>query len=160
MYIYVIDSGTGEEKVLSLLPHEVVFNKGLPSETILGTLSKISSKGNEIKINDFIPNPVFINFLHNIIAKYGPQVSGLSIQAQKQQKGWVYIVDARCPDPQGRVLPEDIIGAFKIADGRIMPNSYTRNDNHLILSERGLFKLESTLSEYLIQESLKLLEKN
>lgn len=159
MYLYAVEVGNKIQKVIALLPPEQVKGIKLASQCILGSLKNNGFEDDDINLGNFYPNPTFINFLHGVIAKYGTQVSSLSAQAQKQEKGWVYIIDARCPDPQGRVLPEDIIGAFEVVNGKITSDSYKKNDKHLIFSEKGFFKLQSTLNKYLIQESLKLLEK-
>jgi hypothetical protein len=36
----------------------------------------------------------------------------------------VYLLDARTPDPSGRVPPHDIIGAFDVRDGALVTGSY------------------------------------
>jgi hypothetical protein len=159
MFIYSISSEKGNEQVLSLISPEAIYNKNMPSETIVGKLAKDLSENDKINFNNFIPNLSFINFLHDVIAKHGSKVSSLSAQAQKQKKGWVYLIDGRCSDSQGEVLPEDIIGSFEVIEGQIIPNSYQKNSKHLIFSKKGLFKLQSTLNKHLMQESLKLLEK-
>jgi hypothetical protein len=159
MYIYSISSEKSDEQVLSLVSPEVIYNKKMPSEIIIGKLAKKLSESKKINFEDFIPNSSFINFLHDVIAKHGSKVSSLSVQAQKQKKGWVYLIDGRCSDSQGEVLPEDIIGSFEVIEGKIIPDSYQKNSKHLIFSKKGLFKLQSTLNKHLMQESLKLLEK-
>jgi hypothetical protein len=160
MYIYTINSENSCQQVLSLLSPDEIANKKLPSETIVGKLAKNSSENDKINFDDFIPNSIFINFLHNVISKYAIEVSGLCAEAKRQEKGWIYIVDGRCSNPQGEVLPEDVIGAFEVVDGQITSNSYQRNSQHLIFSKKGLFKLQSKLNKYLMQESIKLLQKN
>jgi len=39
----------------------------------------------------------------------------------------------------------DIIGQFAVRDGVIVPESYRRNDDHLLFSDDGLFQLDDEL---------------
>lgn len=152
MYIYTVNRADKIEKVVSLLSPEEVADKGLPSQAILGSLKDSLSSSDVINSDNFVPNQKFVEFLHNIIAKYAPQLPKLCLEAQQQKQGWVYIIDGRCSNPRGRVLPEDIIGGFEVKEGQINSESYQRNRDHLIFSRKGLFKLEPKLQEYLIEE--------
>jgi hypothetical protein len=58
-------------------------------------------------------------------------------EAARLGNGWVYIIDQRTPTPGGQVPPEDIIGAFEVKDGDILPGSYRASPNHMILSPNG-----------------------
>jgi hypothetical protein len=80
-----------------------------------------------------------------VIAEHGPSVPGLIAEARRKVDGWVYIVDGRAPSPQGPVSPEDIIGAFQVKDGEVVPGSYQRNGNHAVLSTNGFFRLDAML---------------
>ncbi len=67
----------------------------------------------------------------------------------------MYLIDARTPTPAGVVPPSDIIGAFEVRAGEVVPRSYQPNVNHLLVSSNGLFKLESALHEKLVERLLK-----
>ena len=66
--------------------------------------------------------------------------------------GWVYVIDQRTRTPQGRIPPEDIIGAFAVQRGQVVPASYQRCPQHLILSADGFFQLGAELQACLLDE--------
>jgi hypothetical protein len=77
-------------------------------------------------------------------------------QAKQQQTGWLYIIDLRRhsserADPLESML-EDIIGAFRIHDSKIISESYQPIIEHKILSARGFFKIQPELHEHLIEK--------
>jgi hypothetical protein len=154
MYIYTIKINDKQQQIVSLLAPEEVNDKGLPSPSILGTLLQNNSQ--DINLNNFVPNSNFIDFLHSIIAKFAPNTSGINDEAKRQKNGWIYIIDARHNKQRENVLTEDIIGAFEVNEGEIKTESYQRNNNHLIFSQNGFFKLEPSLQKHLIEETRKL----
>ena len=82
-----------------------------------------------------------------------PKTQGLQAAAAQQVDGWVYIIDLRTPEsPQGRVPPEDIIGAFEVRSGEVVPGSYQASEEHRVLTENGLVQLPSSLREAFVRE--------
>jgi hypothetical protein len=154
MYIYTIKTNNKQQQIVSLLAPEEVSDRGLPSISILGTL--LESNSQNINLNNFVPNSNFIDFLHSVIASFAPNTPGINAEAKRQRNGWIYIIDARHNRQRESVLPEDIIGAFEVNEGKIKTESYQRNNNHLIFSQNGFFKLEPTLQKHLIEETQKL----
>ena len=106
-------------------------------------------------VANFRPNKPFVELLHGVIAMHAPNLPGLKAEARRQGAGWVYLIDARTPTPDGEVPPHDIIGAFEVQDSAIVPGSYQPNANHQILSSQGLFQLEPTLQEQLMERITK-----
>jgi len=141
--------------VLSFLtPEESQMREGLPGEAIIGWITGAVKAGEELALvqENFRPNKAFVEFLHRAIAQFGPDCPGLQAAAQGQEEGWVYIIDGRTPSPQGTVPLEDILGAFEVADGRLVRGSYQGSRTHLLVSEHGLFILEAWLYEKMMQE--------
>ena len=159
MYVVTVDINNKLQQIISLLAPDTITNNQIPSQLIVGMLSKPLEQNKTIDLDSFIPNQPFIDFLHSVIAKCGPKIPQLRAKAEQQGKGWIYIIDARCPDLLGRILPEDIIGAFNIQNGQISSQSYERGKDHLIFSRHGFFKLEPGLQKYLMEEVHQLLEK-
>ena len=62
------------------------------------------------------------------------------------------MIDLRTPDgPQGRVPTEDIIGAFEIKEGKILADSYWRNEEHkLYTKKKGCLSLPGPLQAALL----------
>lgn len=130
------------QNVMSLLsPEEVDSLGGLPGEAIAGIV-----EGEAATPEAFRPNSRFIEFMHQVIRAAGPLDPDLRAAAREQGSGYVYIIDLRTPDgPQGRVPPEDIIGAFKIENGEILPDSYAANERHRVFTACGLVLLPPSL---------------
>lgn len=97
-------------------------------------------------------NPVFVDFMHKRIARREPELPGLIEEAERQGSGWVYVIDQRTPTPQDGVPPEDIVGAFEIKYGQVIPASYQANPKHSILTENGFFSLGPALQPCLLEE--------
>jgi hypothetical protein len=162
MYIYEIKQKNILRNVVSLVSPQEMNGRDLPIQAILGHITEILDKDDVLTSDNFIPNPRFIDFLHDIIFKYAPRLPGMIAEAEKQKEGHVYIIDRRCTTPQADLadIIEDIIGVFEVRDGKILSESYQRNDNHILFSNRGIFKLESKLQEYLLAETRDCLSKN
>jgi len=96
--------------------------------------------------------------MHAVIARRGPTLPGLIAEARRLGKGWVYVIDQRTPTPQGAVPSEDIVGAFEIKGGKVVPGSYRPSPEHRILSARGFLRLGSELQPYLLEELASLAE--
>lgn len=152
MYIYTLKIDNKLQEVVSLLSPEQVNEKGLPPHTIIGTKVTSFYQNETINVDNFQPNPKFIYFFHSVIAKYGKEIPELIAEAKRQKEGWIYIIDGRRSSPKDRVLPEDIIGAFEIKKGHISSDSYQKNDNYLIFSHKGFFRLQTILNQYLVEE--------
>jgi hypothetical protein len=66
--------------------------------------------------------------------------------------GFVAIVDQRTPTPDAEVPPEDIIGAFEVHNGMIVPELYRASPNHRLLTGDGFFQLDPLLAKCLLRE--------
>jgi len=133
--------------VVSLLPEDLVFRLGLTRQAVVGV---IVDSNRELTPENFRPNKAFVDLLHSTIATYGPELEPLREAARQQVTGWLYVIDGRTPTPTGEVPPHDICGRFDLRDGVVVQDSYERNPNHDILSENGLFRLEPTLQQRLM----------
>ena len=146
-------------KVLSVLtPEDVEHIGGLPAEAIAGAFGTrvkdadiLSDKEERLSVARFRPNAVFADFMHRVIATYGPSDPDLQAAAAEQGSGFLYIVDLRTPEsPTGRVSPEDIVGAFTVDEGKI--DDYRPNPNHLLFTEHGLVCLPPSLAALHLRE--------
>jgi hypothetical protein len=96
--------------------------------------------------------------MHGVIARRGPELPGLIAEARRLCDGWVYVIDQRTRTPQDAVPPEDIVGAFEVKGGQVVPGSYRPGPKHMILSADGFFRLGSELLPCLLEELDVLLE--
>ena len=158
--IYVVHAPEGVQHVVSLLSTEIAFSpssNGLAPEAIIGICNRPLKPGETLAPANFARNRIFVDFLHDVIARRGPENPSLQSAARKQGDGCVYIIDGRTPDPEGDVPRHDIIGAFGVKQGEIDSGSYEANPHHVILSPDGFFQLDPTLLEFLMEE---LVERN
>jgi hypothetical protein len=155
IYAYLIDAAEGERQVLSLLsPADAA--SGLPSEAIVGSLR--DAKG-AIEPENFAANPLFGEFLHHVIERHATRSQAFRDEARRLRAGWLFVTDLRTAHPEGPVPPEDILGAFRIENGEVLPHSYQRSDRHRLLTERGFFRLDPAVERALI-DALRGLERD
>jgi hypothetical protein len=150
--VYRVRMPDGLKDVVSLLPMEAGFSEGLAPEAIVGVSTLLLDRGQKMTPENFVRNRVFVEFLHDVIARCGPEIPALQAEAREQGDGCVFMIDGRTPDPQGNVPPHDIIGAFEVKAGGIVSGSYKANHNHVLLSQDGFFQLDAMLFERLMDE--------
>lgn len=153
--IYVVHAPEGIQHVVSLLPTDIAFSAtsaGLASEAIIGVCKRPLERGEILLPANFSTNRVFVDFLHDVIARRAPENASLRAAARAQGEGWVYLIDSRTPDPEGDVPVQDIIGAFEVKQGEIVSGSYEANPRHVILSSNGFFQLDPALLQCLVEE--------
>jgi hypothetical protein len=147
VFIYDVTTPDGEAaRFVSLLPPDLANVIGLPGEAVMGKMGE----GEEVGPDNFETNPEFLRFLHWVIGKHGSDCPGIIEACRRQQDGFVYVLDARTPDPTGEVSSEDIIGAVKVENGE--PISYEGHSAYRVFTENGFLGLEPWLKEKLIEE--------
>jgi hypothetical protein len=137
--IFEVQTDNGFIGMVSFLSQEVVFTKGLSTESIIGT---VPLGGDQIAPSNFTPNPVFVDYLHKFVARHTPALPEFQADVKRQKNGWVYIIDFRTGDVNGAVPPEDIIGAFEVKP----------NPNYRLFTEKGFFVLHPRLEARLVEE--------
>jgi hypothetical protein len=152
VYVCQVDTPDGVRDYVTLLPPELFCTRGLASEAIVGELLRRPGSEETITPQNFAPNRVFVEFMHGVIARHAPRQPGCRAEAERLGQGWIYIIDQRTPTPHGPVPTEDIIGAFEVKGGAVVPQSYRASPNHLILSSGGFFRLDRGLQTCLLQE--------
>src|SRR6185295_5805288 len=88
----------------------------------------------------FQQNPQFIRFMAVAIGKHCAGCPGLIAETQRQQNGFVYILDKRTPTPDDGVPPEDIVGGVEIQDGQMI--RFHGSPNYRILTANGFMQLD------------------
>ena len=153
--VYTIrNRDTGQyEYYVSFVPHDFTFQRGLPSEAIMG---RLIDGPDLFEPEHFRPNVRFLEFLHDVIARHAANCPGLIAEAQRQKEGLVYIIDARTPSPMGEVPPEDIIGAVEVQNGSV--SDYQGNPNYQVFTASGLLKLDSWFRSRMLEEISGILE--
>lgn len=137
-------------RALSPLPPERIAAGGLPRHAIAEVLRGLPGEPGTLEVN-----PEFVRLLHEVVRERAIEDEEARAEAQRQVHGWLYIVDARHAPGSGHVPPEDIIGYFRVEDGRLVPGSYTPNPNHLVFSGSGLVRLPGAMHEALLEALLR-----
>lgn len=146
-YVYTVVIEGVKRHCLSLLPKEVVFEKGVQSAAIVGFL-----QNEQLEFDDFVENKVFKDFFHQVIAQHLPKQGDFLTEGKKIGTGYVYLVDKRTKKPKGDIPVQDIIGAINFENGNVVSDSYLPNNNYKLLTNRGLFQLPPALEEILLDE--------
>jgi hypothetical protein len=146
--VYATEAGD----CLSLLPADHVSKYGLAPQAIIGQLVGDGATDEPLTPESFVANHEFHEFLHGVVARYGPAVPELADEARQLRDGWIYVVDHRTPTPGGRVRPEDVIGGFEVRAGAVVAHSYQPIPAHQLMTERGFFDLGAELQERLVFE--------
>jgi hypothetical protein len=152
-YIYRTDTDEGPRDYVSLLSLEQVEAQGgLAPEAVVGVLTRRAEEDEAITPAAFMRNRAFLDFMHDVVARRAPRLPGFVAQAYRLREGWLPIVDRRSPSPEGPVPPQDVVGAFEVKGGAVIPGSYRRSPDHLILTEEGFFDLGPELMPCLLAE--------
>jgi hypothetical protein len=149
-YVYRIRTPDGEVEVVSLVPPEQVVSEGLSAPAIIGGYGGIVENERDL-VSGFRPNGAFLDLLHSLISAHAPALRAVQESARRQGSGEVLVIDGRTPTPDGEIPSRDIIGGFSVENGAIVPESYQPNPHHRLLTADGLFQLEPTLYERLIE---------
>ena len=152
MYVCRVDTPSGTKDYVTLIAPDVAFSRGLAPEAIVGVLLRPLKPEESITPEVFARNRIFVDFLHEVIARYGPDQPGCQTEAIRLGDGWIYIIDQRTPTPEGPVPPEDIVGALEVKDGNVVPGSYRASTKHMILASNGFFRLDGGLQQCLLRE--------
>ena len=150
--VYRVNLNNELADLVSLLPpSETIHGGGLPIEGILGKCKRLMADNESLTEENLIPNKVFVDLLHEVIATFAPQNPDFQAEVRRQGDGWVYIIDARTQTPEDAVPPQDIIGAFQVTGGQLVPGSYSPSPKHSLLTSRGLFQLGPALHARLLE---------
>lgn len=152
IYVCRVQTPDGFEDYVTLVSPESSLQHGLAPEAIVGVLSRPLNPGEQITPQVFARNRMFVEFLHEVIARHVPSEPSCRTEARRLGSGWLYIIDQRTATPAGDVPPEDIVGSFEVKDGDIVPSSYRSNPKHVILSANGFFQLSQFLHSCLLKE--------
>jgi hypothetical protein len=120
-----------------LAPDEVKALGQMPFQATLGVYDWPDDS-----VESFRPNRAFVELLQRVVEEMGMRAPELAHGVQDQGEGWLYAIDPRTPKgPDGRVSPEDIIGAFEVRDGELVDGSYQPNDQYRVLTENGMTQM-------------------
>lgn len=147
-----VQTTQGVVAYVTLAPPGEVTKRGLVTQEIIGQLFDLHRADGPFEPDNFARNRAFVDFMHGVIQKHAPAAPNLVAAAKIQANGWVHIIDGRTPTPQGPVPAEDVLGAFQVKDGEIVPGSYQANPNRRILSRNGFFQLEPMLQQRLLDD--------
>ena len=151
-YLIEINENGAKKHYLSLFLPDDFDGQEIPQEAIIGRLKTFDpSVKPPFTSDNFVVNLAFIKFLHEVIKHRGSEDPELIAVAQEQGEGMGIMADRRCIKA-GNLEREDVIGAFEIKNGKIIPESYEENESYEVNSEKGFMILGSWLEGVLLEE--------
>ena len=140
--------GPRQKYFFSVLPPEIIWQRGLVGEAIVGECTENPNEGESIDPTKFVANSVFKDFLHQVIAGCSnlPAIAG---EANRIGRGLVTVIDKRVPNVNAAIAPADILGGFVVEGGKV--TDYIRNPNHVLLNDYGFFSLEPPIEAALLK---------
>jgi len=145
--VTLVDTDIDDEKIITF--NSISHLDNIPEKFKIGKI-KINIETKEIL--NFTANNEFVTFLHKTIKENATKNPEMILAGKSQKEGWIYIIDARTPTPQGDVPNEDIIGAFEVKNGTLIKDSYYQMDKHILLNSKGLFGLDDYTTKILINK--------
>lgn len=79
----VHEPGQEPQDLVTPLPPEVTFSQGIIPEAIVGVHKRCLEDGGAIEPEHFVRNKVFNDFMHEVIARHGPELDGLRTEARR-----------------------------------------------------------------------------
>ena len=148
IYQVTVEEAGGSAQFITFLPPDDTYRiGGLPPETVVG---RLLTTGAELSGTNFVRNVSFVEFMHGVIARVVPDIEEYVEAARRQQTGALHVHDARAYETNRDVAARDIIGSFRVEDGKIVPDSYARNPEHRIVSEYGMFTPHPEIQDRLL----------
>lgn len=154
IFIYEVEHDGECHYYVSPLPYEHGFGSGLRPEAIMGELT---NGPEEVTLDHFNHSPAFLQFLARVIGKRMSEWPGLIAEVQRQQNGFVYLIDKRTLTPNDAVPPEDIIGGIEIRAGQML--RFHSNPSYRMFTENGFMHLDDWMRERLLEEIVTLSER-
>ncbi|MCB9741175.1 MAG: hypothetical protein H6740_00945 [Alphaproteobacteria bacterium] len=148
VHVYARQIGDRMLYCLSLLnPTDVVAAGGLHRAAILGT----SSDPHRLSADSFLPNPLFLDLLFEVVEDAAPGLHTLQRRAVFARRGTLRVWDGRS---RGRTSPDaqaDVLGTLEVREGRIQGHTFLPNPDYSPLSDRGLMRLPPGLLKPLME---------
>lgn len=148
--VSVTDKDNEETYLYSILPEDFISEHGLMNMSVVGgfTDNERDKEGNLV-VDSFQENPEFVNLLHQFLENFGRYSEVVLSQLPQHEEGsWVYLVDQRVADLSAAIAPKDIIGGYKVEDGKL--GEYAGNPSHELLTDEGIFMIGVKLKQELI----------
>lgn len=136
-YIYQVNANGKDCRYASVLPMNIVKEKGLVAEAIAGEV--VASDESDLSAG-FKPNPAFIRFLQWSIAQHVNECDAIIEEAKRVGSGNVMVPDFRKPDEDGSIAAEDVIGLVEVIDGKI--TKFHGSPDYTPFSNKGFMILD------------------
>ncbi len=152
VFVFQVNVGANVQEVVSVLGPGTVFEHGLCTEAILGVVRPGPTSEPKITPERFQENPAFVQYLRELISSRIYDTEGIRRAGEQQGEGYVYLIDARTPQPDGQVPSADVIEAVQVQGGSLVAASYQHNPNHQLLTKDGFFRLPTELETILLAD--------
>lgn len=151
--MYTITQDGRERTLLSLMPLDDGFERGIPTEAILGELTDANA---DLSEENFTANVAFIKFMHESIATHVRSCPSLIERAKRLGEGQLPLLDGRIPAGQKQVNAADVLGFAQVENERIV--RYTACMQHKLVYQDQVVRFEPFLYERLLGDLLRITE--
>lgn len=148
LYIYPAMIDNVEYHYVSILPQEIVAEKGLDERSILG---KIIDPSAGPSAGNVAVNPLFVTLLQKSIRESLAFTPELHEEGKRKINGLIYIIDGRAHGSE-HLEAKYVAGAFPVKDGVVNTESYVPGPNYELIDEKGAFELPDVVINYLLKE--------
>lgn len=152
-YLYTLNEKAGNRCLASPVPENLIQKNGLPAEAIAGEFTEGAENTSE---ETFKQNPLFLQFLHWVLAKHIRQCPGFIAQAKQKADGQVLIVDLRSSPINKDVPRKDILAVVDIKDGQAV--KFHGLKDYKVFTESGFTRVDPWLHDKVVEELRSLIE--
>lgn len=138
-----------EHKYLTMVPLELIQEKGLLPEAIVGEYFGLDNEQLELTSRTCKGNIVFKEFMQNCFSKYASKLPLCIEEAKQNEVNMLVLADLRNGD-DGINIAEDVYGVMPVKGDAI--GEYVANDRFLIFTEKGPLTLPPDLKRLLMDE--------
>src|SRR5215211_9003334 len=83
IYVCRVETPEGTSDYVTVVPPETTFSKRLIPEAIVGELVRQLKADEDITPEVFVRNRVFVDFMHDVLARHAPQQRGCQDEARR-----------------------------------------------------------------------------
>lgn len=150
-WIYMVQVSDQLREAISVWSEETVQARGLAQRSIIGIFTAAAPKHGRPPRSSFWENPDFKQGLHDIVKEVAPDIPEFAQQAREKGEESIYLIDLRAPENVEKIPEEDVIGGFRVKNGRVDRGSYAPNASYRILGSQGLSILPVAVHNRLLE---------
>jgi hypothetical protein len=147
--VHVNDPVEGKIAIITFMsPSDIEKIGGLPPEIIVGR-QVVMADG--LDPDNFGRNRVFVDFLHAVVRETVPTVTEFKDFIRSIDEGWMNVQDGRTTLKGLPLPPEDLIGRYRVRNGRFVIGEYEPNPLYWVLTKNGMMTPHPAIVDALLK---------